>query len=215
MIETRNLCRKLLLVLVSTAVYGAVLACWRSPRMALYVAVKLPMVFVLTTLIVSAFCWTVGVLLGANLRYGDVLDDVFSAMATAGRILLAFAPIVLFFILTGAPDTGTRDGLRFVHAGLMCVHLAVFGVAGSVGVIGLGRALAPRVPSARRLVALIVLWLASFALVGGQVGWALRPLVGSPNIAVAFVRADALESNILESVFSQIVPNLINKGVRR
>ena len=215
MFDRRQFWGRVLLVIAATAVYGAVLAYWRSPLMAFYVAVKLPVVFLATTLIVSAFCWTVGVLLGASLRYSDVFASVFSAMATAGRILLALAPIVLFFVLTSAPDTGTRDGLRFVHASLMCVHLTVFAVAGSVGVVGLERTLAPRVPSARRLVAMIVLWIASFALVGGQVGWVLRPLVGSPNITVEFVREDALESNVLESVFSQIVPNLINKGVRR
>ena len=215
MFDHREFRGSLLLVIASTAAYGAVLACWRSPLMALYVAAKLPVVFLVTTFVVSAFCWTAAVLLEARLRYPEVLGCVFSAMATAGRILLSLAPIVLFFILTAAPDTGTRDGLRFVHASLMGVHLAVLSVSGTVGVVRLCRMLRSRVATVRRLALLVGAWLLAFALVGGQVGWVLRPLVGSPNIIVEFVREDALASNFLESVFTQIVPNLINKGVRR
>ena len=55
-------------------------------------------------------------------------------------------------------------------------------------------------------------WLASFAVVGCQLGWMARPLVGSPNIQVEFVRDDALESNFLESLFKQIIPHIIRKG---
>jgi hypothetical protein len=40
----------------------------------------------------------------------------------------------------------------------------------------------------------------------------MRPLVGSPNIAVEFLRADALDSNFLESLFRQIIPHIISKG---
>ena len=54
-----------------------------------------------------------------------------------------------------------------------------------------------------------------FALVGCQTGWMMRPLVGSPNIVVEFLREDALESNFLESVFDQIIPHVVNKGAVR
>jgi len=203
-----------MLVIASTAVYGAVLAYWRSPLMALYVAAKLPIVFLATTLVVSVFCWTSSVLLGGDLGYVDVLDAVFSAMETAGRMLLAFAPIVLYFIVTAADNSGSRERLRFIHALLMLTHLAVFASSGTVGVVVMFRTLRKRLPTVRRLALMVFIWLFSFAVVGGQTGWILRPLVGSPNISVEFVREDAFDSNILESLFKQIIPNLINKGVR-
>lgn len=200
------------LLVVATAVYGAVLATWRSPLMAAYVAVKLPAVFVGATLVVSVFCWMAGLLAGADLRYGEVLDFVFSAMAIAGAILLALAPIVFFFIVSGAPDTGSAEELRFAHASLLLVHIVVFAAAGVVGNVSLGRALNARLPPGCRLGLLMTLWLVSFAVVGCQLGWMARPLVGSPNIKVEFVRADALESNFLESLFKQIIPHIIRKG---
>ena len=45
--------RHLILIVVSTAVYGLALGWWRSFEMALYVAAKLPVVFVGSTLVVS------------------------------------------------------------------------------------------------------------------------------------------------------------------
>ena len=202
-------------VALSTGVYGAVLAAWRSPRMAAYVAVKLPTVFVGTTFTVSVFCWMSGLVAGAELRYREVLCPVFAAMSVSGAILLALSPVVLFFILSGAPDAGGRDALRFTHACLMLVHIAVLGGAGVAGNIALVRSLRQRVPSRCRLSLMLVLWLLAFALVGCQFGWMMRPIVGSPNIDVEFLRADALDSNFLESLFRQIIPNFINKGAIR
>lgn len=202
-------------VALATGVYGAVLAAWRSPRMAAYVAAKLPTVFIGTTFTVSVFCWMAGLAVNAGLRYREVLWAVFSAMSVAGGIMLSLAPVVLFFILSGAPDCGTRDALRFTHSCLMLLHITVLGGSGVVGNVALVQSLRRRVPPNCRLPLLLGLWLMSFALVGCQFGWIMRPIVGSPNISVEFLRADALNSNFLESLFSQIIPNFINKGAIR
>ena len=204
--------RDVLIVVLSTAAYGAVLAAWRSPLMAAYVAVKLPVVFVATTLVVSAFCWAAGLLCRAGLRYREVLGAVFSAMAVAGSILLALSPVVLYFVFSGAPDAGTREEMRFAHATMMMVHILVLACAGATGNLVLCRALRRRVPPACRLAPMVALWIASFAVVGCQLGWIMRPLVGSPNIAVELLRSDALDSNFLESLFRQIIPHIISKG---
>lgn len=204
--------RDVLIVVLSTAAYGAVLAAWRSPLMAAYVAVKLPVVFVATTLVVSAFCWAAGLLCRAGLRYREVLGAVFSAMAVAGSILLALSPVVLYFVFSGAPEAGTREEMRFAHATMMMVHMLVLACAGATGNLVLCRALRRRVPPACRLAPMVALWIASFAVVGCQLGWIMRPLVGSPNIAVEFLRSDALDSNFLESLFRQIIPHIISKG---
>lgn len=204
-----------LTVLASTGVYGAVLGWWRSPLMAAYVAAKLPVVFFGAMLAVSAFCWVVSLALDADMRYRDVLSAASDAMATAGRMLLAAAPVVLFFVATAAPDSGSRNEMRFAHSCIMLVHIAVLACAGSFGVWCLhGRLL--RHASARcGARGLIAIWLAAFGVAGCQLGWMMRPIVGSPNISVEFVREDALDSNFLESLFGQIIPHFINKGAVR
>lgn len=211
----RGMALNALTIAVSTAVYGAVLAAWRSPLMSAYVAAKLPVVFLGSTLVVSAFCWMAGLLTGANLRYREVVAAVFTAMSVAGSILVALAPVALYFILSGAPDEGTADEMRFVHATMMLVHILVFSTAGVIGVVSLYRALRRRVPQSCNLALTLALWLAAFAIVGCQLGWMARPLVGSPNISVEFLRADALDSNFLESVSRQIIPHIIHKGAIR
>jgi len=180
-----------------------------------YVAVKLPVVFVGSTLAVSAFAWMAGLAVGSELRYRDVLSLVFAAMASASRVLLALVPVVLFFITTAAPTSGTREELRFAHAALLLTHIVVFATAGVLGNLTLVRDLRSRISARCRISVLVALWLGSFALVGCQVGWMMRPLVGSPNISVEFLRADALESNFLESVSKQVIPHLIHKGETR
>ena len=57
-----------LTVLISSGMYGAVLGWWRSPLMAAYAAVKLPIVFFGAMLAVSAFCWVVSLALNADMR---------------------------------------------------------------------------------------------------------------------------------------------------
>ena len=111
-----------LTVLASTAVYGAVLGMWRSPLMAAYVAAKLPVVFFGAMLAVSAFCWVVSLALDADMRYRDVWSAASDAMATAGRVLFAAAPVVLFFVATAAPDSGraTRCASR-IPASCSCI----------------------------------------------------------------------------------------------
>ena len=210
-----HLARRMLFVAAATGVYGAVLAAWRSPLMAAYVAAKLPLVFVGATMLVSVFCWMAGLATGADLRYREVLEAVFFAMSVAGAILLALVPVVLFFVFSAAPDSGTRETMRLAHAAMMLAHIVVMAGAGTVGVALLYRSLKRRVPAGCRLVLMMCLWLAAFAVVGCQLGWIMRPLVGSPNIAVEFLRSDALQSNFLESLFTQIIPHLLNGGVVR
>ncbi len=210
-----HVARRMLFVAAATGVYGAVLAAWRSPLMAAYVAAKLPLVFVGATMLVSVFCWMAGLATGADLRYREVLEAVFFAMSVAGAILLALAPVVLFFVFSAAPDSGTRETMRLAHAAMMLAHIVVMAGAGTVGVALLYRSLKRRVPAGCRLVLMMCLWLAAFAVVGCQLGWIMRPLVGSPNIAVEFLRSDALQSNFLESLFTQIIPHLLNGGVVR
>ena len=204
--------RHLTQIVIATAIYGLALGWWHSLEMALYVAAKLPLVFVGSSLAVSVFAWMTGLVLGSGLRYREVLALVFSAMATASRLLLGLVPVIMFFIFAAAPTEGTRDELRFAHAIMLSVHILAFAAAGVLGNLALVRELRRRVAASCRVPALVALWLGVFALVGCQTGWMMRPLVGSPNIVVEFLREDALESNFLESVFNQVIPHIVNKG---
>ena len=211
--------RDICLIMVGTMAYGFVLGWWRSPQMAVYVAVKLPIVFVGSAMMVSVFGWMSARFLGSDMTYGNMLGHAFRAMAVSASVLLSLAPVALFMVVTGAPDIvlGSSDAdvrawMRFAHSALMLMHMFVLACAGTVGMARLYANLRAKEANRRRLVKMLACWLVTFAVVGCQTGWILRPLVGSPNIKVEFLREDALERNFLESVFTQLIPHFINKG---
>ena len=201
-----------LFVSFACALYGAVLAGWRSPRLSLYVAVKLPALFLGTTALVAVFNWMTACLLGSGLSFKSSVFAVFASMAIGGWILLGLAPVALFFLLTGVSPTGTPTELQLAHNSILMTHifiLALAGIGGNAALLqGLRRIVRPRCPASR----LFLAWLAAFALVGGQLSWILRPFVGSPFFPVVFLRPDALDRNFYEFVFTEVLPFLLTGG---
>jgi hypothetical protein len=212
-LRRRDLAALVGFVVFACAVYGVALAGWRSPRLAAYVAVKLPLLFVGATAVVAVFNWMIAAVLGAGLRFRATLFVVFAAMAMAGWILLALAPVAMFFVTTGAPHAGSDEQLRYAHNGILVTHIAVLAAAGVMGhaalLGGLRRLVRPGCP----VWTLFGAWLAAFAFVGCQTAWILRPFVGSPFYPVAFIRADCLDRNFYEFVFGEVIPFLLRGGV--
>ena len=199
-------------VCLACALYGSVLAGWRSPRLSAYVALKLPALFLGTTAIVAVFNWMASILLGAGLSFKSMVFTVFASMAIGGWILLALVPVSLFFLLSGVPGTGTNSELQFAHNSILMTHilvLALAGVGGNIALLqGLRRVARPQCPVS----SLFLVWLAAFAFVGCQLSWILRPFVGSPFFPVAFLRPDCLERNFYEFVFTEVIPFLATGG---
>jgi hypothetical protein len=201
-----------LFVVLACAAYGAVLAGWRSPRLALYVAFKLPILFLGTTAIVAAFNWMTAAALGSGLSVRSTLFLALAAMTIGCWILLALIPVALFFLLTGVPRAGTDAELQFAHNAILMTHifiLALAGLAGNAALFkGLRRVVRARCPAG----GVFVCWVTAFAFVGCQMSWILRPFVGSPFFPVAFMRPDCLDRNFYEFVFTEVLPFLITGG---
>ena len=197
---------------LACALYGSVLAGWRSPRLALYVAAKLPLLFLGTAAFVAVFNWMVAALLGSGLSFKSTVFAVFAAMAIGSWILLALVPVAFFFLSTGLAYAGTPAELRFAHNSILMTHVVLLACAGLLGHLalhqGLRRLVRPRCP----LAGLFGAWLAAFALVGCQLSWILRPFVGSPFYPVVFFRPDAFERNFYEFVFTEVLPFLLTGG---
>ena len=199
-------------VCLACALYGSVLAGWRSPRLSAYVAIKLPALFLGTTAIVALFNWMTSVLLGAGLSFKSMVFTVFASMTIGCWILLGLVPVSLFFLLSGVPSTGTNSELQFAHNSILMTHifiLALSGVGGNIALLqGLRRVAKTQCP----IRSLFLIWLLAFAFVGCQLSWILRPFVGSPFFPVAFLRPDCLERNFYEFVFTEVIPFLLTGG---
>ena len=196
-------------IVIACAVYGAVLAGWRSPQLVLYVAIKLPLLFLSTTTLVAGFNWMTASLLGSGLSFKSTVFAVFAAMTISGWILLSMAPIALFFLLSGVPAEGTHDVLRHAHNSILVTHIIILSLAGFGGNMallkGLRRVVRPNCPVG----SLFTAWVVAFAFVGCQMSWILRPFVGSPFFPVAWMRPDCLDRNFYEFVFREVLPYLL------
>jgi len=199
-------------IIMACGLYGAVLAGWRSASLSMYVAVKLPLLFLATTLLVSLFSWMLASLLGAELRFKTTMFIIFASMTVASWILLSLTPVALLFVMSGVPYSGTHDELRYAHNCILMTHIGILAIAGVIGnavlLGGLRQLVSPRCP----IFTLFFSWLGAFAFVGCQMSWILRPFVGSPFYPIVFMRPDCLERNFYEFVFTEVLPYLMTGG---
>ncbi len=202
-----------LFVAMACALYGAVLAGWRSPRLSVYVAIKLLVLFLGTTAMVAVFNWMTASILGAGLPFRSTVFVALASMTIGCWILLGLVPVAFFFMVSGVSYTGTPDELRLSHNTILMTHIFILAIAGVVGNVSLFKGLRRVVSERCPVHALFLFWLAAFAFVGCQMSWILRPFIGSPFYPVAFMRANCLDRNFYEFVFTEVLPFLM-KGLR-
>jgi hypothetical protein len=200
--------RLVAVTLVCAAVYGAVFGSWHGPRLAFFVAVKFPLVLLLTAALTLPLNWMLALLTRAPLRFGQVAVLTFLVLALASLLVASLAPVAWLFVRS-APPPG--DAARTAHNLLYLMHTAFVGGAGCTAVALLRGALARSGGEGRRLARTVRIWVLTFALVGGEVAWALRPFVGSVYYRVEFLREDALRGNVYEFVFTDILPHLTGR----
>ena len=193
---------------LGAAVYGAVLGQWHGPRLALYVAVKLPMVLLLTSGLTLLLSWILAQLLGLPLRFGQVAVLIFLGLASASVMLASLAPVAWLFTVSAPPPT---TAARTAHNLLYLMHTGFVGSSGLAGSFALRQALRAtgRPPEVVRRV--YGSWILAYAFVGGEITWALRPFVGSVYHPVVFLRDDALRGNVYEFIFTDILPHLLSR----
>jgi hypothetical protein len=211
-LEWKDLLGLILFVVIVCSLYGAILAGWRSPRLSLYVALKLPVLFLSTTALVAIFNWVTATALGSGLSFRDTVFLVFASMAIGCWVLLSLVPISLFFMLSGVSSAGTHAQLQYAHNSILITHILILALAGIGGnaalLTGLRKIVKPRCPAT----GLFILWIVAFAFVGCQMSWILRPFVGSPFYPVAFMRPDCLDRNFYEFIFTEVIPFLLTGG---
>jgi hypothetical protein len=187
------------------ALYGAVLGMWHGAELSLYVAVKFPLVLLLTSALSVVFAWIAARALGLALGLGQVTVLTFLVLAVASLLLASLAPVAWLFTFC-APAPGTQA--RTAHNLLYLLHTAFVGGCGLAGTVVLWRAMRRLDAPIRSLRTVYLLWIVTYALVGGEVAWALRPFVGSVYAPVVFLREDALDGNVYEFIVTDILPHL-------
>jgi hypothetical protein len=171
-------------VLVAGPLYGAVMGSYAFHSaerllMVLYAAIKMPVLIGVTGLLCLPGFFVLTTVLGLRDDFRASLRAILTSQAAMVLVLLSLAPITRFIYISGV-----------VHRDAILANALMFAVAAAAAQVVLWRLYRPLIRRDRRHLATLWSWLLLYAFVGIQMGWMLRPFIGTPDIAVTFFREE-------------------------
>ena len=197
--EGMELGRKMRAMLISSiaffALYGAVMGSTHSLWQALSSAVKLPLLFLATLVVCSPTLYFFNLIFGSSQSLTQNFTLILTAITVTAVLVLSFAPIVLFFLLT----TSHYQFFKLLNVG-------VFAISGLVGVVFLSQGMGVVSTSGKEGAAarrnVVRLWILVYAFVGSQMAWTLRPFIGAPSMEFELFRQ--LGGNFYANIFASM-----------
>jgi hypothetical protein len=192
-------------IVVGAGLYGAAMGMWRATQQGLFVAIKFPLIILLTSVGNALLNAMLAPLLGLNLSLRQSFLAILMSFTIAAVILGSFSPLAAFVVWNAPamePDARLSGG---TYCFIQLMHVAVIAFAGITANRRLGLVL--RHISGDRTIAWRVLmaWLGGNLFLGSQLSWILRPFIGSPGLEVEFLRKTAFHGNFYETVFASLM----------
>jgi len=166
------------------ALYGGVMGSYNlhAPERLLqvvYSAIKVPILLAGTTLVCLPAFFVLNSVVGLRDDFSRALRAIIAGQATLGVCLAALAPLtrLWYFSVPG-------------HDAALLFNAAMFALAALGAQRVIFRWYGPLLRRDPRHRALFVSWFALYGFVGIQMGWMLRPFVGSPGLRVTFFRPE-------------------------
>lgn len=188
-------------IVAGGGVYGAAVGSWCAPLQAVYVAIKLPLLILLTTIGNGLLNGMLAPLLGLKITFRQTQTAVLLSFAITAAILGALSPVALFVVWNTPPLTGTTQPSSPEHCFLqltLVVFIAFAGVVGNVRLLPLLKQWASRDAVARRV---LFAWLAGNLFLGSQICWVLRPFLWVSGGRVDFIGPQSFHGSFYETVF--------------
>lgn len=170
------------------ALYGAILGSTHGGLQIISSAFKLPALYLLTLLICLPTLYFMDVVLGSKQTFSQYVALLLASVAMMSVMLFGFAPVTLFFRLS-------IDDYWF----FLLLNIILLGFTGIVGIGFFYKSMMSLIEkeqlgkASKNRYKLITGWLFLYGFVGSQLGWTLRPFVGSPNQPFSLFRE--IESN--------------------
>ena len=153
---------------------------------------KVPALFILTAIVCFPLLYIMNTMLGSRLYFGQTAALMAMMSALASLVLLSFATITLFFMLTGG-------NYLFVKI----LNVVFFAVAGFAGIAIFHNAMGRLALVNRRVAGAIVnSWIFVYLMVGCQMAWVLRPFMGAEGLRFQLFRQ--IQGNFFENVLRTI-----------
>src|SRR3989442_2525095 len=101
--DGRRLALCVAVIMTGAGLYGAAMGYWRAPQQALYVAIKFPLIILLTTIANALLNAMLAPLLGLNIGLRQSFLAILVSFTIASAILGAFSPLLAFVIWNAPP----------------------------------------------------------------------------------------------------------------
>jgi hypothetical protein len=172
--SARLIYKQIFIICLFGFLYGLIMGSFHSFLQALVAGIKVMMLFITTLLICFPSFYIIQQILGSKLSFKQMIIIILSGFVLASTITLSFAPVIIFFQITG-------NNYHF----LQLLHVAVFIFAGIFGMKLMVDALKfacdkkniyPQIG-----VTVFRVWVIILAFVGVQLAWSLRPFLGDKN----------------------------------
>jgi hypothetical protein len=191
------------IILAGAGCYGAAMGWWRAPEQALYVAIKFPLIILLTTIGNALLNAMLAPLLGLNIPFRQSFLAMLMSFAMAAAILGSFSPLIAFLVWNAPPLENARTA-GGTYSVIMLMHVAVIALAGIAANVRL-RNLLCALGGARVANRVLLAWLLGNLFLGSQLSWIFRPFIGAPGLPLQFLRDHPLAGNFYEAVFRSFV----------
>jgi hypothetical protein len=182
--------------------YGGVVGLWRAPMQGLFTAIKMPLLIFLTCGANALLNGLLAQVFGSGLGFRQSSLLILMSFTIAALLLAALSPVA-FFILENAPALSSA-GHGIGHSVTLLTDVLFIAYAGFVANRRLLRLLTHVCPTPGAAPRIFWSWLAGNLFLGAQLSWVLRPFIGSPRLAVQFLRDDPLRGNFYEAVFHAV-----------
>ncbi|HTY60854.1 MAG TPA: actin-binding WH2 domain-containing protein [Acidobacteriota bacterium] len=193
--------KHLVLVLLFSIIYGAIMGSYNSFWQAVSSAIKMPVLILLIVVICFPAFYVIQTVLGSRLSLGQMISIILSGFVFMTCIMVSFSTIVLFFMITGS----NYNFLKLLHV-LIIVVAGFFGMRAIVEALKYSCEKKSVYPKTG--VYVFRIWIFILAFVGAQLSWSLRPFIGAKDAPFEVVRQKYgnFYVDVLQSMGSILVP---------
>jgi len=145
----------------------------------IFAGVKVPLLLFATSLICLPGFFVINTVLGLRDDFRESFQAILAGQAALSVALAACGPLTRFWYFSSSS-----------YRGALLFNAGAFALATLAGHLVMLRYYRPLVRRHKFHRLALYAWLVMYAFVGVQMGWTLRPFVGSPNMLVSFFRQE-------------------------
>ncbi|MBN2412396.1 actin-binding WH2 domain-containing protein [candidate division KSB1 bacterium] len=195
-----------LLLVIFLFIYGIVMGSYNGFLQAISSGFKVPVMFTLEIIICFPAFFIIQLILGSKLGFYQMLAIILTGFVLSATIMVSFAPIVLFFLITAS----NYEFLKLLHVGIFILS-GIFGMKAIIDALKFScekKNIYPKVG-----VQVFRFWIIILAFVGMQLAWNLRPFVGSKNMPFELFRERGgnFYTAVIQPTFELISPRPVRK----